>query len=114
MRELSREALFATEIIAGLEYVGAVLEEERSTFCGPRYQHDPRRQALRAGSVASALSLGGRRVGVERPRARRIDNRELSWPSGRAWSACAPIERRAIEQMLVGVWTRRYVRSLEP
>ena len=64
LRGLVREALFAREIVAGLEYVGAVLEEERSTFCGPRYQHDPRRQALRAGSVASALSLGGRSIGV--------------------------------------------------
>lgn len=41
------------------------LEEERKTLCGPRYQHDPQRTALRAGSVRSSLSLGGRRVEVE-------------------------------------------------
>ena len=114
LRELVREALFDTVIASGLEFVGEVLEEERTTLCGPRYQHDPRRQALRTGAVTSSLSLGGRRVAVERPRARSIDGRELSLPSWRAWSARDPLEQRAIEQMLVGVSTRRYARSLEP
>jgi hypothetical protein len=60
LHELVREAL-DTVMVSGLEYVGEVLEEERTALCGPRYQHDPQRQALRAGSVASSLSLGGRR-----------------------------------------------------
>jgi len=113
LRELVREALFDTVIVSGLEYVGEVLEEERTALCGPRYQHDPRRQALRAGSVPSSLSLGGRRVAVERPRARSIDGRELSLASWRTWSARDPLEQRALEQMLVGVSTRGYARSLE-
>ena len=114
LRELVREALFDTVIASGLGYVGEVLEAERAALCGPRYQHDPRRQALRAGSMPSSLSLGGRRVEMERPRVRGVDGRELSLPSWRAWSARDPLERRAIEQMLVGVSTRRYARSLEP
>jgi transposase-like protein len=114
LRELVREALFDTVIVSGLEYVGQVLEEERTALCGPRYQHDPQRQALRAGAMPSSLSLGGRRVGVERPRARSVDGRELSLPSWSAWSARDPLEQRAMEQMLVGVSTRRYARSLEP
>jgi putative transposase len=114
LRELVREALFDTVIVSGLEFVGEVLEEERATLCGPRYQHDSQRQALRAGSVTSSMSLGGRRVGVERPRARSIDGRELSLPSWHAWSARDPLQQRAMEQMLVGVSTRRYARSLEP
>jgi putative transposase len=114
LRDLVREALFDTVIVSGLEFVGEVLEEERTALCGPRYQHDRLRHALRAGSVRSSLSLGGRRVEVERPRARSVSGQELSLPSWRAWSARDPLERRAIEQMLVGVSTRRYARSLEP
>ena len=91
-----------------------MLEEERTTLCGPRYQPDPQRAALRAGSVMSSLSLGGRRVELERPRARSIEGRELSLASWGAWSARDPLERRAIEQRLVGVSTRRYARPLEP
>ena len=113
LRELVREALFDTVIVSGLGFVGEVLEEERTTLCGPRYDRDPQREALRAGAVRSSLSLGGRRVEVERPRARSVDGRELSLPSWRAWSGRDPLEQRAMEQMLVGVSTRRYARSLE-
>jgi putative transposase len=112
-RELVREALFDTVIVSGLEYVREVLEEERTALCGARYQHDTQRQAMRTGSVPSSLSLGGWRVELERPRARSIDGQELSLPSWRVWASRDPLER-AIEQMLVGVSTRRYARSLEP
>lgn len=87
-----------------------MLEKERSALCGPRYQHDPQRHALRAGSVWSSLSLGGRRVEVERPRVRSIEGQELNLP---AWSSRDPLEQRAVEQMVLGVSTRRYPRSLE-
>jgi putative transposase len=112
-RQLVREALYDTVIVSGLEYVAEMLEEERTELCGPRYEHDPQRQALRAGSVPSSLSLGGRRVEVQRPRARSVEGRELTLPSWRRWSARDPLEKRAVEQMLVGVSTRRYARSLE-
>jgi putative transposase len=114
LRELVHEALFDTVIVSGLEYVGEVLEEERRVLCGPRYLHDTQRHALRAGSVPSSLSLGGRRVEVERPRVRSVEGQEMNLPSWRAWSARDPLEQRALEQMLVGVSTRRYPRSLEP
>jgi transposase-like protein len=114
LRELVREALFDTVMVAGLEYVGVVLEEERTELCGLRYQHDRERLALRAGSVKSSLTLGGRRVGIERPRVRSLAGQELSLPSWRSWSARDPLSQRAMEQMVVGVSTRRYARSLEP
>ncbi len=113
LREPVSEALFDTVIVSGLEFVGEVLEEERTALCGPRYQHDSQRDASPAGSVSSSLSLGGRRVKVERPRVRSLDGQELTLPSWRAWSSRDPLEQRAIEQMLVGVSTRRYPRSLE-
>ena len=63
---LVREALYETVIAAGLACVAEVLEAERSGLCGARYQHVAERQALRAGCVASSLTLGGRRVAVIR------------------------------------------------
>jgi len=91
LRELVREALFDTIVVSGLEYVGEVLEEERSELCGLRYRHDAERQALRGGAVTSSLTLGGRRVRVERPRVRSIDGHEMILPSWRAWSARNPL-----------------------
>jgi transposase-like protein len=106
--------LYETVIGAGLACVDEVLEAERVALCGARYEHLAERQAQRAGHVASSLVLGGRRVAVSRPRARSIDGRELKLPSWREWSARDPLEQRAVEQMVLGVSTRRYARSLEP
>jgi transposase-like protein len=111
---LVREALYETVIAAGLACVDQVLEAERSGLCGARYQHLSGRQSLRAGHVASSLVLGGRRVAVSRPRARSVDGHELSLPSWREWSTRDPLTERAVEQMVLGVSTRRYARSLEP
>ena len=109
-----REALYDTVIGAGLACVDEVLETERVALCGERYEHLADRQALRAGHVASLLVLGGRRVAVQRPRARSVAGRELRLPSWREWSARDPLEQRAVEQMVLGVSTRHYARSLEP
>lgn len=111
---LVRDALYETVIGAGLACVDEVLEAERVALCGARYQHLAERQALRAGHVASSLVLGGRRVAVSRPRARSIEGKELKLPSWREWSARDPLEQRAMAQMVLGVSTRRYARSLEP
>jgi putative transposase len=111
---LVREALYDTVIGAGLACVNEVLEAERAALCGPRYAHTDARQAIRGGHVASSLVLGGRRVAVSRPRARGVDGHELGLPSWREWSARDPLEERALEQMVLGVSTRRYARSLEP
>ena len=111
---LVREALYDTVIGAGLACVDEVLEAERVVLCGARYEHLADRQALRSGHVASSLVLGGRRVAVSRPRARSVAGRELKLPIWREWSARDPLEQRAVEQMVLGVSTRRYARSLEP
>jgi transposase-like protein len=58
--------------------------------------------------------MGGRRVHVNRPRARTLEGREVTLPSWEAFSVEDPLHERAMEQMLVGVSTRRYARSLEP
>ena len=107
-----RESLYDTVIGAGLACVDEVLEMERVALCGERYEHLADRQALRAGHVASSLVLGGRRVAVQRPRARSVAGRELGLPSWREWSARDPLEQRAVEQIVV---LRKNIRfGLEP
>jgi len=111
--ELIREVLYDTVLMAGMEVVREVLEAEREAVCGPRYRHDTEREAHRAGHVPSSLVLGGRRVAVQRPRVRTVEGEEVVLPSWRAWSRQDPLEERAVEQMIVGVSTRAYGRSLE-
>jgi putative transposase len=113
LRGLAREALWDTVVFSGLAFVEDELEAERAVLCGPRYAHSAERQALRSGHVPSSLVLGGRRVKVERPRARSTEGHELLLPSWRVWSSRDPLDERAFEQMVLGVSTRRYARSLE-
>ena len=114
MGEFVRAALYEVVIGTGLAFVGEALEEERTALCGPRYGHLAQRKAVRAGQVASSLVLGGRRVAVKRPRVRSVDGHEVALPSWLAWSAQDPLHERALEQMVLGVSSRRYARSLEP
>ena len=98
---------------SGLKVLEAMLEEDRSAVCGPRYAHQPERQAYRAGHTPSQVVLGGRKVAIRRPRARR-DGAEVPLPTARAFTDADPLNRRVVDQMLIGVATRQYARSLDP
>lgn len=99
---------------AGLRAVELMLESERTAACGARYERQVDRQATRTGHASGELVLGGRRVSVKRPRARTRAKEEVVLPSWKRFSAEDPLTERAVEQMLVGVSTRKYARSLEP
>jgi putative transposase len=110
---LAREALWDTVVLSGFGFVQDELEAERTALCGERYAHQEQREAVRAGHVPSSLVLGGRRVEIQRPRARSSAGHELRLPSWQTWSSRDPLDERAFEQMVLGVSTRRYARSLE-
>jgi putative transposase len=104
-----REVIFD----AGMQVVLAMLEEERTAFCGPRHKQGSERRARRHGHAEGELVLGGRLVSVPRPRAR-DEQGEVTLPSWAAFRQRDPLNERAVEQMIVGVSTRKYDRSLEP
>ncbi|MCP4447661.1 MAG: IS256 family transposase, partial [Myxococcales bacterium] len=56
--------------------------------------------------------LGGRKVAVKRPRVRDAEG-EVMLDSYLYFSDVDPLEERAMEQMVIGVSTRKYRRSLE-
>lgn len=109
----TRAELFELAIASGLRVLTTMLEEDRTAACGARYAHQPDRAASRAGTVPSEVVLGGRKVAIRRPRVR-ADGREIVLPTFRTMAAADPLNRRVVEQMLVGVATRQYARSLEP
>jgi len=110
----ARATLHDAIISAGMGVLGAMLEEERAQLCGPRYAHQPGRNATRAGHAEGELALGGRRVGVRRPRVRGVDGREVKLDTWERFAESDPLTPRAVEQMVLGVSTRKYDRSIEP
>ena len=109
----ARSELFELAVRSGLKVLDAMLEEDWTAICGLRYAHVTDRQAARAGTVSSEVVLGGRKVAVRRPRVR-AGGHEVALPTFQAMADVDPLNRRVVEQMLVGVATRRYARSLEP
>jgi transposase-like protein len=109
----ARSELFELAVRSGLKVLETMLEEDRVALCGPRYAHVAGRHASRAGTVTSEVVLGGRKVAVRRPRVR-AEGHEVPLPTFQAMADVDPLNRRVVEQMLVGVATRRYARSLEP
>ena len=93
----------------------AMLEADRAALCGPKHGQSEDRENYRHGHDMGPLVLGGRKVVVRKPRVRSIDGeKEIELPTWRQFSDEDPLTERALEQMLVGVTTRKYERSLEP
>jgi len=109
----TKTELLELALRSGLKVFTTMLEEDRTAICGPRYAHEPERSASRAGTTRSEVVLGGRKVAIQRPRVRTAAG-EVTLPTFEAMAATDPLDRRVVEQMLVGVATRQYARSLEP
>jgi len=98
----------------GLAVFEAMLEEDRGTLCGPAgICQGAQRTAYRYGHEQGRVVLGGRKVQLRRPRVRSVVGEELALPSWVAMRQEDPLHERAFEQMVVGVSTRKYARSLE-
>jgi putative transposase len=109
------EGLLALAVGTGLQVMAAIMEEDVTAVCGPKGRHDPDRAAVRHGHGAGSVTLGGRRVPVERPRVRAVDDSgELPVPSYELFSDTEVLGRMALERMLAGLSTRRYPVALEP
>ena len=110
---LVRGDLLALVHQLGFQAFATMLEAERTKLCGERYKHDPSRRATRGGTTRGELALGGRRVTVRRPRVVDHDGQEVALSTWTELSSADPLDARALEQMAIGVATRKYGRSLE-
>jgi putative transposase len=109
----ARATLHDAVINAGMSVLAGLLEDERTKLCGRRYAHDAERRAFRAGTTNGELAMGGRRVSMQRPRVR--DERgEVPLATWERFASADPLTPRAVEQMVLGVSTRNYARSIEP
>jgi transposase-like protein len=110
-----QEGLLAMAVGAGLQVMAALMNADVEASCGPKGKHDPGRSAVRHGTEAGSVTLGGRRVPVQRPRMRAADGRgELPVPAYELFSRTEVLGRMAMQRMLAGLSTRRYPAGLEP
>ena len=111
----AKEGLLALSVGVGLGVLAALMEEEVDDVVGAKGKHDLERTTVRHGHEAGEVTLGGRRVQVERPRVRTADGKsEVPLRTYRHFADRDPLSRLVLEQMLAGVSTRRFERTREP
>ena len=98
---------------SGLVALDELFRDEAASLAGPKGKHRKDRTHHHWGSADSELVFGGRRVGVKRPRVRGLDGGEAALPSVEAFQREDPLAERVVTQMLLGVSSRGYERSLE-
>jgi putative transposase len=110
-----REGLLALSVGVGLQVMASIMDEDVAALCGPRGKHNSDRAGYRHSTETGSVTLGGRRVPVQRPRVRAADGSgELAVPSYQLFSATDLLGEMAAERMLAGLSTRRYRAGLEP
>jgi putative transposase len=111
----AKEGLLALSVGVGLGVLAELMADEVDEVVGPKGKHNPDRSAVRHGHEAGEVTLGGRRVPVERPRVRAADGSgEVSLRTYRHFADRDPLTAVVLEQMLAGVSTRRFSRTREP
>ncbi len=106
-------SFFELCIDAGQQVLASMMEQDREDLCGPRWKRDPDREAGRAGTTRSEVTLGGRRIAIPRPRVRSQAGREMELPSFAFAANRDPLDHHTLEAVACGVSTRKYARSLD-
>lgn len=110
----AKDGLLALSVGVGLGVLAEMMETELDEVVGAKGRRNPDRTAVRHGHEAGEVTLGGRRVGVSRPRARTTDGEsEVPLRTYAHFADRDPLTRVVLEQMLAGVSTRRFSRTRE-
>ena len=114
--DATKKGLLAFVQQMGMLALSELLNNEAEMIAGPKGQHARHRTHHHWGSATTTLPFGGRHVAVKRPRVRRRgrDGGEVELPSIEALRGADPMSLRVAEQIVIGVSTRGYDRSLDP
>jgi len=108
------DSLFSQIISLGIKSYTELIEEEITEICGKRYKHITGREFTRWSMTEPSAVFGGRKVKLLHPRVRNIkDNSEKELKTVKEYKDSEILSRRQMEQMIIGVSTRKYKRSLE-
>ena len=99
---------------AGITALRELVEDEIRNLCGDRYRNVADRALTRWGTTESPIVLGGKRILIERGRVRDVRKRsEVRLKTLDACNSQDLLVERQLESMLIGVSSRKFVRSEE-
>lgn len=113
--EATKNGLLAFVQQMGMMALSELLAKEAEMIAGPKGKHRRQREYNHWGTTETRLPFGGRNVVIERPRVRTggKGGSEMELPSVEALRDSDPMSARVAEQIVLGVSTRGYERSLE-
>src|SRR5215469_14327697 len=107
-----RRELFAWVQQVGLSALNELFELDAGELAGPKGKHCSQRWHYCWGSAQIALPFGGRQIVVPCPQVRGIEGGEAQLKSVAHFRADDPIPARVLNQILLGLSTRGYAKSL--
>ncbi|MGH2498799.1 MAG: transposase [Candidatus Limnocylindria bacterium] len=110
----AKEHFLSFSVAVGFATLQKLLEAELTRLVGPKGKHRSDRTAYRHGGESRSVTLGGRRVEIERPRARTRDGQEVRLPTYEALAERDLLTEAALARMLAGLSSRHYEAGLEP
>ncbi len=110
----SKQALLEWVHQVGLAALSEVFEYDAEQLAGTKGKHRSPRSHYRWGTTFSELPFGGRWVRLQRPRVRATGGGEARLPSLEHFRAADQVPVRVLNQILLGVSTRGYGKSLDP
>lgn len=114
LKDEIHNSLLEKVISLGLESYLEIIESEITEICGERYKHITGREFTRWSLKETPVILGGRKIQVSHSRIRNIkDRQEKGIESIISYKDKELLSKRQMEQMIIGVSTRKYKRSLE-
>jgi len=115
--EATKKGLLAFVQQMGMAVLSELLVAEAAEIAGPKGKHIGGRTHHHWGTTTTPVCFGGRHVSLPHPRVRERGKHkagEVTLPSLEALREADPMSARVAEQIVVGVSTRGYARSLEP
>jgi putative transposase len=111
---VAREGLLAMSVGVGLGVMAEMMEAEVAGWVGAKYAQRPEREASRHGRAPGSVVLGGRRVRIDRPRARTMAGDEVGLESYATFADDDLLAKVVMARMLAGLATRRHRVANEP
>jgi transposase-like protein len=115
LQEKAKEGLLKLSVSLGIEVMRLMFEEDVTMYAGPKGKHGTvERVGYRHGSEQTTVVMGGKKIHVERPRARAADGSgELPLPSLGQFQSEDPLNDAIMAKLLAGVSTRKYASTIE-
>ncbi|MCP4380334.1 MAG: IS256 family transposase [bacterium] len=108
-----RENLYEFVVQEGMKALDTMLEQDRERLCGAAHSKGAEDDPVRWGATHGRLVMGGQRVVARKPRVRKA-GKEVALPTWEQFADEDPLDERTTEQLVLGVSTRNYSRSVEP